>query len=109
MAAFGMGLLVASLMARFRDLKNVIPFVLQLGMFLSPVIYAAALVPEHLRWLLSCNPLTAAIESWRWCLFGADYPILWHEVGIASGMALLLLIIGRLWFAHEERRFADVL
>lgn len=109
LAAFGAGLIVASVMARFRDLKNVIPFILQLGMFLSPVIYAANLVPEHLRWLLGCNPLTATIESWRWCLFGETYPIPWFEVGIASIVSVVLLIVGRWWFAHEERRFADVL
>ncbi len=108
-AALGVGLLVASMMARFRDLKNVIPFIIQLGMFLSPVIYAANLVPEHLRWVLGCNPLTATIESWRWCLFGNAYPIPWMEVGIASVVSVLVLIIGRWWFAREEQRFADVL
>jgi lipopolysaccharide transport system permease protein len=106
-AALGLGLWLSALNVRFRDVRFLVPFLLQLWMFLSPVAYPASLVKEPWTYLYGLNPLTGIIEGFRWCLLGKpDAPILLMlESALVSGMALRS---GFRYFRRTEAGFADV-
>ena len=78
----GLGLWLAALNVKYRDVRVMIPFVLQVWMFATPVVYPQALLPERWRALAALNPMTGVVEGFRWCLFGGDSPILalWLDV-----------------------------
>lgn len=107
--AYGTGLWISALLARFYDLKNVIPYLLQFGMLVSPVAYSAALVPERFRLLYGCNPMVAPLELFRWCLIGPDYPLEVRMVLLSGAVGLLLFFSGIWAFRRFEREFADVI
>lgn len=109
LVAYGAGLWVSALLARFYDLKNVIPYLLQFAMLVSPVAFSAALVPDRWRLVYGLNPLVAPLELFRWCLIGPSYPLdpLMVLPSVATG---LLLFISGVWaFRRFEREFADVI
>lgn len=105
--ALGFGLLVAALSVTYRDLQQLLPFLLQLGMFVSPVVYPPSLVPEAWRWVLWLNPMTGLIEAFRGAFL--DKPIETASLGISIAAALLLLGAGVVVFKRFERRFADLI
>ena len=109
LVAYGAGLWVSALLARFYDLKNVIPYLLQFAMLISPVAFSAALVPERWRLIYGLNPLVAPLELFRWCLIGGDYPIDVRMLLTSLGVGLLLFISGVWAFRRFEREFADVI
>jgi homopolymeric O-antigen transport system permease protein len=92
---------------QYRDVRYTIPFLVQFWLFVTPVAYAASLVPERWRPLYALNPMTGVVEGFRWALLGrreAPGPVL--AVSVAS--VLLLLVGGLFYFRRMERRFADV-
>lgn len=109
LVAYGTGLWVSALLARFYDLKNVIPYLLQFAMLISPVAFSAALVPERWRLIYGLNPLVAPVELFRWCLLGEDYPIYSHMVLLSLAVGFLLFISGVWVFRRCEQDFADVI
>jgi lipopolysaccharide transport system permease protein len=83
-----------------------VPFLTQLWLFLSPVIYPVALVPERFHWLLALNPMTGVIDGFRWAVLGRGVPH--YDVYMTSALVALALVIAGLWyFKRVERRFAD--
>lgn len=104
--ALGVGLLFASVTVVYRDFRIVVPFVVQMGLFLSPVVYTLSTVPERFRWLAMLNPMTGIIEGFRSALYGK--PLAWGLLGVSTVLAVLLLLVGVLNFRRSERRFADV-
>jgi lipopolysaccharide transport system permease protein len=109
----GAGLWLAALNAEFRDVRYVIPFLVQMWLFVTPVIYPASRVLAMLRraglpaWLLGLNPMAGVVEGFRWTLLGTPPPPL--QVVIASAaMAAVLLVSGMAYFRRMERSFADV-
>lgn len=104
--ALGVGLLFASVTVVYRDFRIVVPFVVQMGLFLSPVVYTLSTVPERFRWLAMLNPMTGIIEGFRSALYGK--PLAWGLLGVSTVLAVLLLVVGVLNFRRSERRFADV-
>ncbi len=104
--ALGVGLFLASLTVQYRDVKHVVPFLMQIGLFLSPVVYPVTLVPEHWRWLLNLNPLTGLIGAFRSALLGL--PVDLSALAAAAAIAMGLLILGVWNFRRMERRFADL-
>jgi lipopolysaccharide transport system permease protein len=106
MAALGLGLFLASLNVKYRDVGYILPFFIQLMMFLTPVIYPASLTGVY-SWFLAMNPMTGVIKAARSALL-ADFPQNWLQLGISAGACLLMLIFGYYYFRKTEQFFADI-
>ena len=108
LVAIGPGLWIASLNVRYRDFRQVLPFLVQFGMYLSPVAYASAVVPEQWKLLYHLNPAVAVIDGFRWCLLNGAVPIYWPGFALSWTVILLMLFIGVRQFRKTERTFADM-
>ena len=110
--ALGFGLWLSALNVRFRDVNLLTPFLLQIWMYATPVIYGSSIVPEKLRFLLGLNPMTGVVEGYRWALFGTSFPAgLTNLYGliVPSGISLIVLASGAVFFRRSERKFADII
>lgn len=105
----GVGLWVAALMVEYRDFRFIVPFVIQFGLYLSPVGYLSSVVPARFRLLFALNPMVGIIDGFRWCLLGAKGGIYLPGVAIAVVDVIALLISGIWYFRKTERTFADVI
>lgn len=108
LTAIGPGLWIASLNVRYRDFRQVLPFLIQFGMYLSPVAYASAVVPEKWKLLYHLNPAVAVIDGFRWCLLRGAAPIYLPGLVMATAVIFLLLYVGVRQFRKTERTFADM-
>lgn len=110
MAALGIGLLVSAVSLRYRDLQQIIPFLLQMLFFLTPIAYPAALLakllPSSLMWITYLNPLTGILEMWRWALFE---DVMSADIWISMTSVLVLFTIGIVVFGKAERKMADLI
>jgi lipopolysaccharide transport system permease protein len=106
-AATGVGALLSALTVAYRDFQYVVPFLVQLWLFVTPVIYPSSLVPQQWRWLLSLNPMAGLIDGFRAAFLGR--PLEWPHVGLSLLVAGLLFVGGAAYFRKVERRFADVI
>jgi lipopolysaccharide transport system permease protein len=105
--AFAVGLWLSALNARYRDVRYVVPFLVQFWMFASPVVYPSSLVPERWRWLYGLNPMAGTIDGFRWALTGRGEPA--AALLLASASAVLVLLAGGLvYFQRVEGTIADV-
>lgn len=107
MLGMGMGLLLASMTIRYRDVKFFMPFFAQLWMYASPIIYPSSTVPERWRWMVVCNPMAWAVEATRRCLTGRGTMDV-GQAGAGLAVALLLLAVGLFTFNRVQRTFVDV-
>ena len=107
--SLGSGFWIAALNVKYRDFRYVIPFIVQLGLYLSPVGFKADIVPEKWRLLYYLNPMTGIIESFRWSLLGDIQPLYLPGFFISFGVSILLLLVGVHYFRKTERSFADVI
>ena len=105
--ATGVGLWLSALNVKYRDIRYVIPFLIQLWMFATPVIYPTSIVSGPYRWLLHLNPMAAQINTYRACVLGRS-PIPWAELGGAVALTILIFLSGIFYFKRMEREFADV-
>lgn len=105
-AAYGVGVLLAGVTVAYRDFRLVVPFMVQIWLYLSPVVYPVTMIPPAYRWLLLLNPITGIINAFRSVLL--DRPLDWVGLAIATGETLLILTVGVANFRRTERRFADV-
>lgn len=105
-AALGVGLLLAALNVAYRDFRYVVPFMLQIWFFVTPVIFPVTIVPPQWQWLLQLNPMGGTIEAFRACILGTE--IDYGAWAISTLASLVLLALGILYFNRTERRFADV-
>lgn len=103
----GISMLLAAMNVQYRDVKYTIPFLTQIWMFVTPIIYPVDFVPERYQWLLALNPVTGIIEGFRSSLLGLDR-IRWEIVGISWGITIALLLVGAVYFRNTERQFADI-
>jgi len=108
MTALAVGLWLSPLNARYRDVRYAIPFLIQLWMYASPVVYSVNIVPEKWRMLFSLNPLAGVIEGFRWALLGKGDPAI-GAIMISACVVLMLLLGGIFFFKRMERYFVDVL
>ena len=104
----GVSLILAAANVRFRDIKYVIPFLIQLGLFVTPVIYPIAFIPERFRPFVALNPLSGIIEGFRSILFGGSRldPVL---TSISLTTSVIVLVVGFIYFRRAERLFADII
>ena len=103
----GVGQFFAALNVNYRDVKHALPFLVQLWMFASPVVYPISMVPAGYHWLLSLNPITGIIEATRAIIAGRAIP--WDLLGISMLLTVLTFILGIWYFHRTARRFADVI
>lgn len=106
--AFGGGLWVSALMVRYRDFRYIVPFVIQFGLYISPVAYDVSRVPEKWRMLYSLNPMVGVIDGFRWAILGGR-TLYWPSIWISVVMVALIIISGIWYFRRTERTFADVI
>lgn len=107
-AASAGGILFAALFVRYRDVRHIVAFGLQLGAYISPVGFATAIVPEKWRLLYAMNPLVGVIEGFRWCLLGRGW-IDPRALAIESGIVIATLLFALYYFRATEAAFADVI
>ncbi len=105
-ATLGIGLFLAALTVTYRDFRYVIPFMMQAGMYISPVIYPASIVPKEYLYFLALNPLVGIIDGFRAVFL--NRPFDWPIMAISLFTSLGMLLLGMLYFRKMERRFADV-
>jgi lipopolysaccharide transport system permease protein len=106
--ALAVGLWLTALNVRYRDIGLIVPFLVQIWMYVSPIAYSMNLVPERWRWIYSLNPLVGVVEGFRWALLGKAPP----DAGpmlVSMLMVVLLLVGGLAYFRRTERNFADVI
>ena len=104
----GWGMWTSALNVKYRDIRYALPFVIQLWMFVSPVIFPSSFVPEKWRWALALNPLTGIIEGFRSALFGRK-PFDWIAIGISTAITFAILLYAAYTFRRMERTFADII
>ena len=104
--AVGAGLIVAALTVSYRDLQQVMPFFTSMLFFVTPVIYSVDLLPARIAWLMYLNPAAGFVQAHR--AAAMNLPLDWPGLAVSTGMSLVLLVAGLLYFARVERRFADV-
>ena len=105
--AFGFGLWFSALNVEYRDVRVVIPFLLQMWMYATPVVYPLKALPQKFHWIVRINPMTGVVDTFRACLIGAPLP--WGPLAYAAAFGLVVLITGAFYFRRVERLFADVL
>jgi lipopolysaccharide transport system permease protein len=108
-AALGGGLWFSALNIKYRDFRFIVPFVVQFGLYVSPVGFSSAIVPEQWRLLYSLNPMVGVIDGFRWAILGQNTAMYWPGFLLSIGIVLLLLISGVWYFRKTERTFADII
>jgi lipopolysaccharide transport system permease protein len=108
-AAFGFGVWISALMVKYRDFRFVVPFVVQFGLYISPVGFTSQVVPEPWRLLYSLNPMVGAIDGFRWAVLGDNAALYWPGFLLSLVIVALLLGTGIRYFRRTERTFADVI
>jgi len=106
--ALGPGLLITALNVRYRDFRYIIPFVVQFGLYLSPVGFSSAEIPEKWRLLYALNPMVGVIDGFRWAICGMT-PVSWVPLELAVVTSAVLLAAGVVYFRSMERTFADLI
>ena len=108
-AAMGAGLWIAALNVKYRDFRYIIPFVLQFGLYISPVGFSSNIVPEQWRLLYSLNPMVGVIDGFRWAILGGNTPLYLPSVLLTLLLVLVMLVTGIIYFRKTEKTFADVI
>jgi lipopolysaccharide transport system permease protein len=108
-ASLGVGLWVAALMVEYSDFRFIVPFVVQFGLYISPVAFQSNVVPERFRLLYALNPMVGVIDGFRWCILGASNRIYWLGLAVAVVDVIILLASGLWYFRKTEQTFADVI
>lgn len=108
-AAFGAGLWLCALNVEYRDFRYLVPFVVQFGLYVSPVGFSSAVIPMKWRLLYSLNPIVGVIDGFRWALLRGETPLWWPAVVASVSLTALLCLSGISYFRRMEKTFADVI
>jgi lipopolysaccharide transport system permease protein len=109
MAAIGGGLWLAALNVEYRDFRYIVPFIVQFGLYISPVGFSSSIVPEQWRLLYSLNPMVSVIDGFRWAILGGESTLYWPGFTLSLGLVALLFVSSIWYFRKMERTFADVI
>ena len=109
LTALGIGLYITSLNVKFRDFRYVIPFIIQLGLYISPVGYSSSVIPNEYRLLYSLNPMVGVIDGFRWAILGGESQPYWPGFMFSLGIMLFFLWLGIRTFRKMEKTFADMI
>lgn len=108
-ASMGTGIWMAALNVKYRDFRYVVPFLIQFGLYISPVGFSSSIVPESWRWLYSLNPMVGVIDGFRWAILGNDTQLYLPGFIFSIVLVLSILLGGIRYFRAYERSFADVI
>ncbi len=108
LASIGPALLITALNVKYRDFRYIIPFLVQFGLYVSPVGFSSAIVPEEWRFWYSLNPVVGVIDGFRWCLLGGESQMYWPGFLVSLGVVTFFLWFGIQYFRKTERTFADM-
>ena len=108
-ASMGAGLWLASLNVQYRDFRFIVPFIVQFGLYISPVGFSSSIVPEQWRFIYSLNPMVGVIDGFRWAILGGNSQLYLPGFILSMGLVFLLLVSGIWYFRKMERTFADVI
>jgi lipopolysaccharide transport system permease protein len=109
MASLGPGLWITALNVKYRDFRYIIPFLVQFGLYISPVGFSSNVVPEKWRLLYSLNPMVGVIDGFRWCLLGGESPLELRSFILSLVVVGFLFFLGISQFRKMERSFADII
>ncbi len=107
LTALSLGIWLAAINVKYRDFQYIVPFLLQIGLFVSPVGFSSSVIPPEWRLLYGLNPMVGVIDGFRWCLLGGEAPLYLPGLGLSLVLTLLLLRSGIAYFHKTERTFAD--
>jgi lipopolysaccharide transport system permease protein len=111
----GSGLLIAALNVKYRDFRYIVPFIVQFGLYVSPVafssadIYGSDGIPQALKFIYALNPMVGVIDGFRWCLLGGNTTLYLPGFLLSIAISLLVLVVGVCYFRKTEPGFADVI
>lgn len=108
-AAMGAGMWLAALNVKYRDFRYVVPFIVQFGVYVSPVGFSSKVVPESLTWVYMLNPMVGVIDGFRWAFLGTAAGLNWQALAVSAGVSTVVLAGGLSYFRRTERSFADVI
>ena len=108
-ASMGFGLWLATLNVKYRDFRYVVPFLVQFGLYVSPVGFSSSVVPGNWRLLYSLNPMVGIIDGFRWAILGGNSQIYWPGFLLSSTLAVLTFLLAVRYFRNAERKFADII
>jgi lipopolysaccharide transport system permease protein len=108
-ASMGAGLWLTALNVKYRDIRYVVPFIAQFGLYISPVGFSSSIVPEQYRLLYSLNPMVGVIDGFRWAILGEASQIYWPGFALSLVVVALLLVSGITFFRKTEKKFADII
>jgi lipopolysaccharide transport system permease protein len=109
MVSIGVGLWITSLNVKYRDFRYVIPFMVQLGLYVSPVGFSSSIVPDQWRLVYSLNPMVGVIDGFRWCVLGGESQLYWPGIWLSLAVASFFLWLGIKQFRKMEKSFADLI
>jgi len=107
LSASGIGLILSALNVSFRDVKYAVPFMIQMGIFITPVIYPIRYIPQRWQLLMGLNPMAGIVIGFRHAILGT--PASWQVMGVSLAVSVLLFVCGLFIFRRMERRFADII
>ena len=108
-ASLGPGLWITALNVKYRDFRYVIPFVVQFGLYISPVGFSSSVIPEKWRLIYSLNPMVGVIDGFRWCILGGGSPIYWPGFILSLVIVIFFIWLGVSRFRKMEKTFADLI
>ncbi len=108
-ASMGVGLWLSALNVQYRDFRYIVPFIIQFGLYISPVGFSSSIVPQQWRLLYSLNPMVGVIDGFRWAILGGEARLYWLGFTLSVGLVALLFVSGIWYFRQMERTFADVI
>ncbi|MFC1866755.1 ABC transporter permease [Thermodesulfobacteriota bacterium] len=108
-ASMGAGMWVAAMNVKYRDFRYIVPFIVQFGLYISPVGFASSVVPNKWRLLYSLNPMVGVIDGFRWAIIGQDISLYLPGFTLSIGLVLLIFISGLRFFRKTEKTFADII
>jgi lipopolysaccharide transport system permease protein len=108
-ASMGCGLWLTALNVKYRDFRYIVPFIVQFGLFISPVGFSSSIVPEKWRLLYSTNPIVGVIDGFRWAIIGRETSIYWPGFVLSLSLVVIILVTGVRYFRKTEKTFADII
>jgi lipopolysaccharide transport system permease protein len=109
LTSFGFGLWFAALNVKYRDFRYVVPFIVQFGLYVSPVGFTSSVVPERWRLLYALNPMVGVIDGFRWAILGGKAQLYWPGFLLSTGLTVMVFLLAVRYFRNTERAFADII
>ncbi len=107
--SFGFGMLFAAMNVKYRDFRYVVPFIIQFGLYVSPVGFSSSIVPDKWKLLYALNPMVGVIDGFRWALLGDEGRFCWQGLLISMCVTFLVCLFAVRYFRKTERMFADII